>query len=358
MRFARNVLHSANRRCLEEKLRPNAVRNMSTELVAAWSSSKVQFVQRIVLCLTINSIDMLAAMRAAISLRQLEVFLAVARHGQVTRAARSLHLTQSAASMALRQLERLLDASLFHRLRGKLLLTERGRLLLTEAPDLVERVGALPELLSGRGRQLRGELRIASSTTIGRHLIAPMLGRFSNLHPLVRITLSIGNATVAARALKSYEADVAYVEGSIADAPLEVWPWRKDQMQIIVSAAKWRRRSRTLRREQLGSLDWVMREPGSGTREILEQALAAISLPLPTERLRLEDSEAILSAVASGFGVACLSSLVVDESVRAGRLVVLRAPWLKLERTLWCAVRRGARAGPLQQAFIDFASGR
>ncbi len=296
-------------------------------------------------------------MRAAISLRQLEVFLAVARHGQVTRAARALHFTQSAASMALSQLERALDAPLFHRERGKLLLTERGRLLLTEAAELVERAGALPALLAGRGRQLRGELRIATSTTIGRHLIAPVLGMFSKLHPLVRVSLSISNATVAARALKAHEADIAYVEGSIADAPLEVTPWRKDQMLIVASPALWRGRSRTLRPEQLAALDWVMREPGSGTREILEHALAAHSLPLPIERLRLEDSEAILSAVISGFGVACLSSLVVDDSVRAGRLRVLRAPKLKLERTLWCAVRRGVKAGPLQQAFVDFAAG-
>ena len=296
-------------------------------------------------------------MRNAISLRQLEVFLAVARHGQVTGAARSLHLTQSAVSMALAQLERLLQMPLFHRERGKLLLTERGRLLRAEVPDLLERVSLLPALLAGRGRELRGELRVAASTTVGRYLIAPALGAFATVHPFVRVALTIANAAAAASALESHEVDVAYVEGSIAAPGLDVTPWKKDRMEIVVGAARWGRRRRALSRAQLTRLDWVMRERGSGTREILEHAFAAISLSLPTERLLLDDSEAILRTVESGFGVACLSSLVVGESVRAGRLVVLRAPWRKLERTLWRACRRGVAPGPLQQAFIDFATG-
>src|SRR5260370_24726695 len=106
-------------------------------------------------------------MRVAVTLRQLEIFLAIARDGQVTRAANTLHLTQSATSMALAQLEKQLDTALFEREGRTLRLTERGRLLLAEAPELLARVRELPALLGGQGGQLRGELRVASSTTVG-----------------------------------------------------------------------------------------------------------------------------------------------------------------------------------------------
>ncbi len=296
-------------------------------------------------------------MRSAISLRQLEVFLAIARHGQVTRAARALHLTQSATSMSLAQLEKLLQLQLFRRDAGKMVLTERGSLLLSEAPDLVERVRLLPSLLAGRGIELRGELRIAASTTVGRYLIAPALASFSAHHPLVRVRLTIGNAGAAAAAVKSHDAEIAYVEGTIADPELEVTAWKKDQMAIVTSALRWGRRRRNLSRQQLAALEWVMREPGSGTREILEHSFAALSLPSPTERLRLDDSEAILQTVGAGFGVACLSELVVRDVVRTGRLATLRSPGLKMERTLWRVSRRGLPLGPVPQAFIAFAGG-
>lgn len=291
------------------------------------------------------------------TLRQLEIFLAIARHGQVTKAAQAVNLTQSATSMALAQLETLLDVELFHRDGRRLLPTERGRLLMAEAPALLERARALPSLLHGREGPLRGELNVAASSTVGRYLLAPAIAAFARRHPAVNVQLSIGNAESAAAALIGHGADLAYVEGSVAHPMLTATPWREDQMVIVTSVKNWRGKSRRLSRSRLSQLEWVMREPGSGTREILEHALKAMSLPPPRETLRFHDSEAILQTLISGIGVACLSRLVANEAVRTKRVVVLEAPYLALSRTLWRVTHRDAHPGPVQDAFSQFVLG-
>jgi DNA-binding transcriptional LysR family regulator len=289
-------------------------------------------------------------MRIAITLRQLEIFVAVARAGQVTQAARTLHLTQSATSMALAQLEKQLDIELFERQGRSLKLTERGRLLLAEGPDLLERVQQLPALLGGRGRELRGELRVAASTTVGRYLLAPTLAAFAQAHPAVAVQLIIGNTETATTALLSHRADIAYVEGSVVQAGLVAELWKTDELQIVASARRRKQRSAPLSRAEVAKLGWIMREPGSGTREVLENALRAAKLPPPKALLTLDDSEAVLQAVASGVGVACLSRLVVAESLRSKRLLVLQAPYLNLERALWEVTRDHSTSGPIQKA--------
>jgi DNA-binding transcriptional LysR family regulator len=293
-------------------------------------------------------------MRIHVTLRQLEIFVAIARHGQVTRAAEELYLTQSATSMALAQLEKLLDVVLFHREGRQLVLTEQGRLLLAEAPGLLEQVHELPALLGGRGGKLRGELRVAASTTVARYLIAPHLAAFGERHPALKLSLAIANAESAAAALSGHRADLAYVEGPVADPNLRAERWKEDRMEIVTSAACWKRRPRELTREQIPELEWIMREPGSGTREILERALQGAGLPPPTQRLRLEDSEAILQTVAAGIGIACLSRLVVAQALRTKQVIALQAPFLALGRTLWRLTRVGGRAGPAQRAFSEF----
>jgi len=289
-------------------------------------------------------------MRAPITLRQLEIFVAVARGGHVTRAAEALHLTQSATSMALAQLERQLDTRLFERSAGRLKLTEGGRLLLAEAPDLLSRVAQLPAMLGGTADTLRGELHVAASTTVGRYLVAPALAAFARRHPQVAVHLLIGNTETAASALLDHRADIAYVEGAVEHPGLAIEVWRMDTLEIVGSAKAWKNRAQKLSRSDLAKQEWIMREPGSGTRAVLEGALRAAKLPSAKALLTLDDSEAILQVVASGIGLACLSSLVTADGLRSKRLIRLQAPYLGLQRTFWRMTRRGPRSGPVQMA--------
>lgn len=289
-------------------------------------------------------------MHIAITLRQLEIFLAVARTGHVTRAAEALHLTQSATSMAIAQLERQLGTVLFERTGRRLNLTERGRLLLAEAPELLARVQDLPALLGGTAGALRGELRIAASTTVGRYLLAPALAAFAQAHPAVHIHLQIGNTEAAIAALRAHRADAAYVEGVVNEAGLLVTFWRPDRMEIVVGASHPRAHKKSLSPADLAKLQWILREPGSGTRQLLDDALRTAKLDAVKPLLTLDDTEAVIQAVATGVGASCLSRLAVSEALRTKRLAALRAPFLALDRSLWQVTRRNTRPGPLQTA--------
>jgi len=286
-------------------------------------------------------------MRILITLRQLEIFLAVARDGHVTKAAEALHLTQSATSMAIAQLERQLDTVLFERTGRRLKLTERGRLLMAEAPDLLSRVQDLPALLGGKAGALRGELRIAASTTIGRYLLAPGLVAFASSHPEVHVELSIGNTEAALDALKNHRADVAFVEGLVSSSDLVATFWRPDRLEVVVSASHAMAGKKTLKSTDLHKLQWILREPGSGTRQLFEGALRAAALKPIKPLLTLDDTEAVIQAISTGVAASCLSRLSVSEAVRTKRLVSLSAPILPLDRSLWRVTRRESRAGPL-----------
>ena len=281
-------------------------------------------------------------MRIAITLRQLEIFLAVARDGHVTQAAAALHLTQSAISMAIAQLERQLDTVLFERTGRRLKLTERGRLLMAEAPELLDRVQDLPALLGGKAGALRGELRIAASTTVGRYLLAPALVGFAITHPAVHVELLIGNTEAAVNALKSHRADVAFVEGLVSSNALVATLWRPDRM----GASHPKARKKTLTPTDLSKLKWILREPGSGTRQLFEGALRSAGLAPLNPLLTLDDTEAVIQAVLTGTAASCLSRLAVGDALRTKRLAALRAPFLGLDRSLWRVTRRDARMGP------------
>ena len=293
-------------------------------------------------------------MSTPITLRQLEIFLAVSGSGHVTRASQTLHLSQSAASMAIAQLERQLDTPLFERRGRSLKLTERGRLLATEARELLARVQALPTLLSGAGEALRGELRITASQTAGCYLLAPAIAAFARAHPQTRVHCHIGNTAVAVQALLAHEADVGYVEGRVSQPDIVATAWQRDRLEIVVGRDSPQARLRKLDANKLRDLPWIMRESGSGTRELLDQAVRTAGLdPLPATQT-FNDAEAVKEAVIQGHGAACLPLLAIADDLREGRLVALRAPMLALDRQLWRITRRGSFDGAVLSAFENW----
>ncbi|MBI2799444.1 MAG: hypothetical protein HYX63_04025 [Gammaproteobacteria bacterium] len=248
--------------------------------------------------------------------------------------------------------------ALFEREGRALRLTERGRLLLTEAPELLTRVHALPALLGGQGDELHGDLRVTASTAVGRYLLASALAAFAGEHPAVAVSLVIGKTETALATLHAHQPDVAYVEGSVARSDMLAESWRTDQMAIIVSPRRWKLKARRLPRSHVQKTDWIMRELDSSAREVLENALRNAKLTPAKTLLTFDDSEAVLQVVASGIGVACLSRLVVAESLRSKRVMTLETPYLTLERTLWRVTRRRSRLGPLHHAFHAFVQQR
>ncbi len=263
------------------------------------------------------------------TLRQMAVFVAVARQESVSRAAEALSLSQSATSMALAELERLYDTQLFDRLGKSLRLNELGQALLPQALELIERATAIETVLEGRAGF--GKLRIGATLTIGNYLATLIVADYLKRHPESSAQLQVHNTATIIDQLARYELDLGLIEGTCRHPDLVVEPWVEDELVVFCAPAHplAKRRSATLAR--LAKEHWIVREPGSGTRETLDQALRHHHSELKV-RLELEHTEAIKRAVEFGLGIGCISRLALREAFRRGSLVPIETPELDLLR--------------------------
>ncbi|MGO4503298.1 MULTISPECIES: LysR family transcriptional regulator [unclassified Dyella] len=289
-----------------------------------------------------------------ISPRQLEVFVQIARLGSVRAAAEMLHLTQPAASMALAEMERQLDAAVFARERGRLRLNTRGRELLPLAQELLERYAEFGRLGSGGVDELGGELRVGASNTVGNYRVGELLGAFVRAHPHVSVRLRVSNTSEIVASMLDHGLELGCVEGPVAHPSLEVRPWRDDALVVCASPDHPLARKRRLEPEDFAGTRWVLREPGSATRSLSERALA--SLPPGETVLELDQAEAIKQAVIAGLGIACIPEVAIIDAVAAGRLKVLRTPFLDLHRKLSLLLHRQRYRGALIEAFLASAA--
>ncbi len=288
-----------------------------------------------------------------VSPRQLEVFVHAAAGGSLSAAAARLHLTQPAASMALAEMERLLGTQVFERVRGGLRLTPRGRELLPLAQELLERHAEFARAATDQGDTLAGELRIGTSNTVGNYRVGELLGAFVRAQPQVAIRLRVANTEAIAQAVLDHGLDVGCVEGPVIHPDLQVRPWREDALVVCAAPAHPLAKRRSLKPDDFRDARWVLREPGSATRALGEQVLA--QLPPPRSRLQLNQTEAIKQAVVAGLGIALLPEVAVSDAAAAGRIAVLRTPFLKpwLRRRLSLLLHRRKYQGALLEAFLQ-----
>jgi DNA-binding transcriptional LysR family regulator len=287
-----------------------------------------------------------------LTLRQLQIFDAIAGCGSTTAAARQLSLSQSATSAALKELETGVGTPLFDRVGRRLLLNDAGRSLWPEARGLLERAQAMEDGL--RGGAMPVELRLAASTTTGNYLLPPLMAAFRRRQPGVRFALRIGNTAEVAQAVAQFECDLGFIEGPCHQRELIVQHWLDDELLIVAAPthplAQASHEAR-LGVRQLRQAPWLLREPGSGTREAVEQALLPHTQTL-TEDLVLGSPEAIKNAVVHGLGISCLSRAVVGDALRDGRLVELPTTLPRLTRQLSLVRHREKRLSPALQAFL------
>jgi DNA-binding transcriptional LysR family regulator len=257
------------------------------------------------------------------TLRQLEVFLAVAQHESVSRAAKGLAMSQSAVSGALADLERQFDVQLFERLGKRLQLSELGRSLRARAEALQQQARELENELERHDAV--GQLRVGATLSIGNHLMVPEIARFMREHPSARVTLDVANTAEIARKVLNFEIDIGLVEGELQEPELQVTRWRPDELVVFCAPDHAFATQGALSDADLVQASWIVREPGSGTRQAFEHAMHGI-LPDLKIVLELQHTEAIKSAVEAGLGVGCVSRVALGEAFRHGSLVPCRVP--------------------------------
>ncbi|MDO6459602.1 LysR family transcriptional regulator [Granulosicoccaceae sp. 1_MG-2023] len=279
-----------------------------------------------------------------ISLRQVEVFLAIAERGSTTAAGDAIGLSQSATSAALAELEQRLGAGLFDRVGRKLVLNGNGRCFYPEARQLLHQAEQMSCLFEEQGCRLQ----IGASTTIGNYLLPKMLGQLSP-QPR-RAQLTIANTLDIAAQVASCTLELGFVEGSVQHPDLSVSHWCKDEMLIVAAAASpWARIGHA--RAALAGAPWIMREAGSGTRSVVEQQLLS-DLDGVNIAYELGSSEAIRTALFEGVGVSCLSRHVVARGLESGDLLEI-APDRRISRWFYIVQHRQRRNTPALSGFIE-----
>jgi len=258
----------------------------------------------------------------------LRTFLAVAASGSITRAAAALHRTQPAVTAAVKRLEEGFGEPLFTRSSRGVGLTQLGARLLPHA-EALQRVMDGVQQLTREARGLQGaRLRVAASTTIALYWLPPLLARFCADHPSTDLVVHTRNSRDATAELRGGEVDLALVE-----APTSAWtglpphliaatPVHDDRLVLVVRPDHPLARRAAVRSTDLAGLAFIGREVGSGTRDVIEEALRGSGIALSV-RHELGEPEAIKLAVRSGLGVTILSEVAVRAEVERGELTAV-----------------------------------
>ncbi|WP_338664184.1 LysR family transcriptional regulator [Pararoseomonas sp. SCSIO 73927] len=257
-----------------------------------------------------------------LTLEQLRVFVAVAERQHVTRAAEALHLTQSATSAAVAALESRSGLRLFDRIGRGIALTAAGREFLPEARAVLARAEAAENVLADLAGLGRGTLPVHASQTIASYWLPRHLVAFRRAHPGIAVPLAIGNTAGVAAAVRAGTAELGFVEGAVEDAQLLARTVATDQLVIVVAPAHPWARHPPATLTGLTEGDWVLREPGSGTRSAFEDSLRDAGLAPRSLRVALElpSNESVRGAVEAGLGATALSASVTAPSIEAGLL--------------------------------------
>lgn len=269
----------------------------------------------------------------AINLHHLRLFTAVVDHGGFTRAATQLNLSQPAISKSLTELERQLNVRLIDRGGRSARLTDAGQALHARARELfgVEQL-AERELREIRGLK-RGRLRVAASTTIANYMLPAVLGRFHKRRPSVRLSATSANTRAVTRMLLESRVDVALVEGPVSHERIDIIPWKEDELVTIAPHDHPLLKAPSVAPGDLEQWEFLVRERGSGTREVSERALAAHGVHL-RKTIRVGGTESIKQGVAAGLGLAIVSRAAAADQVSLGRIAILPVDGLIIRRTL------------------------
>jgi DNA-binding transcriptional LysR family regulator len=285
-------------------------------------------------------------------LQKLRAFVAVAREGNVTRAAKQLSLSQPALSKQLAELEEALSAVLFDRLPRGMRLTAAGELLLRHAERIYAAERAAESEIAELNGLRMGRLSIGASTTIGSYLIPSVFGAFQRAHPEVRLELEIANTAAIQALVSDGRIDLGLTEGNVPSEQFAVEIVHYDELVAVANCEHPLLKKRKVFAAELAETPFICRERGSGSREVIEAALSERGVYI-TPAMALGSTEAIKNAVAAGLGVAILSRLTVELELRAGCLAVLELRDFSLRRALHMVELRGKHRGPAVEGFVS-----
>jgi DNA-binding transcriptional LysR family regulator len=267
---------------------------------------------------------------------RLTVFRAVAAERSFRRAAEQLYLSQPAVTQQIKALEDLVGLPLFDRSGREVTLTTAGAALLQYAERSGEVLEQAAVALASLKGQVSGTLRIAASTTIAQYILPPLLGAFLRLHPAVHVELDSSNTESVADAIAAGRATVGLVEGPPHASQVRSEIWLEDELVLLVPPSHEWAGQRSITLQQIAAAPLLMRERGSGTREVIETTLEAAGLSARDLHIAVElnSTEAILGCIEAGVGVGFVSRSAIHRQLAVNTLVVVPVAGLTIPRNL------------------------
>jgi len=284
-----------------------------------------------------------------ITLKQLTVFTTTARLNGITKAATALSMTQSAASQSLKELENILGYPLFTRYGRKLAINAHGQALLGKATKMLV---LQTEIQHPKTTELRGELTVATSVTIGSYVMPQLLAEFITKHPQVEPKLMISNSEQVTEKLMAGQAHVGLIEAPISHQSLHLRPWRNDQLAVFCAKSHQLAKQKKITIEEMSQQRWILREHGSGTRAVFVNAMQQQGGVI-NHSMDLARQEAIKQTVKANLGLGVLSLLSIQQELSLGVFKQLDTP-LNLNRQLSIIQSEHYYYDPLVNAFHDF----
>jgi len=286
--------------------------------------------------------------------RDLEVFLSVAKHLNYTRAGEEVNLSQPSVSVRMRQLEHDLGSKLFEQLGKKIVLTEAGQLLVPYATRVIATMSDARQAIDELQSLERGLLRIGASTTPGMYLIPGTIAHFKRRYPKIEVHLGVKDTGQIEDGVIRNEFDFGFVGGHLAGDEVEVLPWITDEIILIVPVGHRLARKKFVTPQDLSSEQFILREQGSATRAVVAAHLR--KLRVETEAImEIENPESVKKAVQNGLGIAFISAFAAETDLKAKTLVAVEIQDLKIRRELKIVYRKDKHLSRAAQTLIEMA---
>lgn len=290
-----------------------------------------------------------------VNLSSLRTFLTVAKFRGITKALGELHLTQPAVSRQIQGLEEYLGTQLFLRKGRFLAITEAGQILEQYSIRVFQLLTDAQKAIDGLKGLIRGHLRISAATTIGIYMIPDVLGEFKSEHPGIEISLAISNKEEVIRQVRDGIVELGFVMPPVPFPELAMDKYLEDDMVLIVSPQHRFATMETVSTKTLTEDMFILRERGTGTREIIEEELRRTGVSL-VHTMDLGSTEAIKKTVAANLGVAFVSSRAVTLEVMVGNLCAVRVSDLNFRRRSYMLYLPNSPLSPAAEGFRLFLS--
>jgi DNA-binding transcriptional LysR family regulator len=279
---------------------------------------------------------------------RLRVFRAVAEHLNFRKAGESLYLTQPAVTLQIKALEEELGTRLFQRGASGVRLSEAGRILVPYAEQLSRITEEAENSLARLKGDAAGHLALGASTTIAQYILPRPLAQFAGRFPAIQLQVFSENSEQIAAGVSSGRFGLGLIEGPAMRNDLKVEAWFEDELFLAVPQSHEWAQAGVVAAAQLVDVPLVMRERGSGSRHVVEQALQKAGLRLGALRIAMEldSTEAILSCVENGLGLGFASEWAMQRRLLAGSLAALRLEGQRMNRRLSFVLPQGPDTNP------------